>query len=88
MIATHNHGDHIGSFSAVMTNAANALNGTQTGGEVLGPNPEFSPDMTSAIASAAKLGALDFDDAFFGHGEPIEGGAAAAVAALAATLVA
>lgn len=66
--------------------AGDALNGQPDGSGVLGPNPDFTPDMVTAIESAAKLGMLDFDDAYFGHGEPFLGGASAAVADLAASL--
>lgn len=66
--------------------AGDALNGEPDGGGVLGPNPEFTPDMETAIESAAKLARLDFDDAYFGHGEPLIGGASAAVSELVASL--
>jgi glyoxylase-like metal-dependent hydrolase (beta-lactamase superfamily II) len=74
--------DPIGRFLV----AGDALNGLPDGSGVAGPNPEFSSDMTTAIASAIKLGGFEYDDAYFGHGEPFLGGAAAAVAAMAATL--
>ncbi|HSM02815.1 MAG TPA: MBL fold metallo-hydrolase [Acidimicrobiia bacterium] len=66
--------------------AGDALNGQPDGGGVLGPNPGFTADMGVAIQSARKLAMLDYDDAYFGHGEPLLGGASAAVAALAETL--
>ncbi len=50
-----------------------ALNG-EAGG-VVGPNPQFSADMTAAHGSVVKIADLDFDTILFGHGEPIEGGA-------------
>ena len=67
--------------------AGDALNGEPDGGGVLGPNPAFTADMSTAIESARKLGMLDFDDAYFGHGEPLLGDASAAVATLAASLL-
>jgi len=65
--------------------AGDALNG---GGEsgVVGPNPRFSADLALANASVAKLAGLEFEIVVFGHGDPLEGGAAAHVADLAATL--
>jgi glyoxylase-like metal-dependent hydrolase (beta-lactamase superfamily II) len=65
--------------------AGDALNGDGSGG-VAGPNPRFSSDLALANASVAKLGALRFETVVFGHGEPVEGGASALVAALAAEL--
>ena len=40
--------------------------------------------MDDALASVASLGALDYETLLVGHGDPIETGAAAQVAALAA----
>jgi glyoxylase-like metal-dependent hydrolase (beta-lactamase superfamily II) len=51
-----------------------------------GPNPQYTADMDQAHQSIKKLAALTFDKAFFGHGEPIEQGASAAVADIAGTL--
>jgi glyoxylase-like metal-dependent hydrolase (beta-lactamase superfamily II) len=65
--------------------AGDALNGGPDGG-VLGPNPSFTSDMPTAIASAVKLGMLEYEDAYFGHGDPVFGGASTAVATLAASL--
>ncbi len=62
--------------------AGDALN--TDGGNVTGPNAAFTADMTTAMASVAKLGALRFETLLVGHGEPITSGAAAKVAALAA----
>ncbi len=62
--------------------AGDALNGNQDGSEVLGPNPDFTADLTVANQSVAKLAGLDFDIAAFGHGNPVEGGADALVAEL------
>ena len=64
--------------------AGDALNGGAGG--VVGPNPNFTPDMDTANESVKKLGALSFDTVVFGHGEPVRGGASDLVAALAATL--
>jgi hypothetical protein len=51
---------------------------------VTGPNPQFSDDMDTALASVAKLGALSFETVLVGHGDPVMAGASAQVAALAA----
>lgn len=64
--------------------AGDALNGE--GGNVAGPNPRFSDDMETAIASVAKLGAFVYDTVVFGHGEPVAGGASTKVAELATQL--
>ena len=56
------------------------------GGGVGGPNPQFTPDLATAHDSVRKLALLDFESIVFGHGEPVEVGASARVAALAATL--
>lgn len=64
--------------------AGDALNGD--GGGVLGPNPEFSSDMTAADESVRKLAELDFETVVFGHGDPVTGDAAAQVRELAAGL--
>ena len=48
------------------------------------PEGQFTEDPEEAKASVAKLGGLAFETLLVGHGDPIEGGAAAAVAALAA----
>ncbi len=62
--------------------AGDALN-TQ-GGTLAGSPPRFTADMDQARASVAKLAGLQFDTLLVGHGEPIEGGASARVAELAA----
>lgn len=49
--------------------AGDALNGTEDGG-VAGPNPDFTPDMDTAWASAALLAELQPDTILFGHGPP------------------
>jgi len=48
--------------------------------------PQNTADMAMANATVRQLGALSFERAMFGHGDPIEGGAAAAFAALGASL--
>jgi glyoxylase-like metal-dependent hydrolase (beta-lactamase superfamily II) len=63
--------------------AGDALNND---GQLSGPNPQYSADMATAIQSVGKIGGLSFERAFFGHGTPLETGASAAIAALAATL--
>ena len=72
------------STDAALLIAGDALNG-QDGG-VIGANPQFSPDMATANLSVKKLAGYRFDTVVFGHGEPVEGGAAALVADLAASL--
>jgi glyoxylase-like metal-dependent hydrolase (beta-lactamase superfamily II) len=57
------------------------------GGLVALPPAEFTADMTEAMASIAKLATFPFETLLVGHGEPIEGGASEAVAALAAAPV-
>ncbi len=48
------------------------------------PPTRFTQDMDQAMRSIAKLGGLPFETLLVGHGDPIETGAAALVAALAA----
>ena len=48
------------------------------------PSPQFTDDMDEAPASVAKLGRLTFETLLVGHGDPIESGASAMVAELAA----
>lgn len=64
--------------------AGDAMNGADGG--VAGANPRFTPDMDRAGESIEKLAQLQFDTVFFGHGEPLIGGASAAVADLASRL--
>ena len=54
------------------------------GGRPALPSAGFTADMDEALASVAKLGALTFETLLVGHGEPLEGGASAAVAELVA----
>ena len=53
------------------------------GGSPNFPGAQFTEDMDEARRSVAKLGELTFETLLVGHGEPIEGGASAAVAELA-----
>ena len=53
------------------------------GGSPAPPGAEFTDDMDVAMQSVAKIGGLAFDTLLVGHGDPIESGASAAVAALA-----
>jgi glyoxylase-like metal-dependent hydrolase (beta-lactamase superfamily II) len=72
--------DPVGLFLVVgdaMTNINNKLSGS---------NPQYTSNMAQANESIKKLAALKFEKAVFGHGEPIEQGASAAVAKLASTL--
>jgi glyoxylase-like metal-dependent hydrolase (beta-lactamase superfamily II) len=64
--------------------AGDAMN--ERDGLVLGPNPNFSSNMTNANASVQRLAERQFETVVFGHGEPIETGASDAVIALAQTL--
>ncbi|TDI52504.1 MAG: MBL fold metallo-hydrolase [Acidobacteria bacterium] len=87
IIATPGHtAGHISVLDAVggLLVAGDAINGEDGG--VIGPRPEFTSDMGAAIESAIKLGSLTFDTVVFGHGDPVEGGADARVAAMAAGL--
>ncbi len=52
-----------------------------TGGQVTGPNPQFTADMDTAIESVTKLGTFKFETLLVGHGDPIVGGASDLVAA-------
>ncbi|MFN8518775.1 MAG: MBL fold metallo-hydrolase [Chloroflexota bacterium] len=49
------------------------------------PSPQFTEDMDQALASVAKLAALDFGTLLVGHGDPIEGDASGLVRQLAGT---
>jgi glyoxylase-like metal-dependent hydrolase (beta-lactamase superfamily II) len=51
-----------------------------------GPNPQYTADMAQAHQSVKKLAKLNFQRAFFSHGEPIDKGAAQAIAKLAGKL--
>lgn len=63
--------------------AGDAINGDNEGG-LTGANPDFTPDMTTADASVAKLAALMPQVAAFGHGgPPVTEGVAEKLAALA-----
>jgi glyoxylase-like metal-dependent hydrolase (beta-lactamase superfamily II) len=64
--------------------AGDALNGANGG--VIGPNPQYTPDMNTANESVKKLAAFSYGQAFFGHGEPVLSTASQQVQALAATL--
>jgi len=72
------------SSDASLLIAGDALNGDNGG--VIGANPQFSPDMAAANLSVKKLAGYSFDTVVFGHGEPVDGNAAARVAELAASL--
>lgn len=84
---------HISVFdpAASILVAGDALNGEGSGVETIvdgvgGPNPRFTADMDSAVASVQKLAAVSPDTIYFGHGEPKVGGAADALTALLARL--
>ena len=93
IIATPGHTDgHISVWdeSTRVLVAGDALNGSGSGvlitDGVGGPNPQFTPDMSSAIESARTLARLEPDTIFFGHGDPKRGDAAAALNDLVAGL--
>ncbi len=52
------------------------------GGQPTLPGAQFTDDMDQARQSVIKLGGLQFETLLVGHGDPLEGGASAAVAAL------
>lgn len=56
------------------------------GGGVAGPPAEFTADPVTANASIVKLGELEYDVIYFGHGEPVMSGGSAQVAEFAAGL--
>lgn len=87
VIATPGHTPgHISVFdpAAGFLVAGDALN--ESGGMVLGPNPDFTQDLDVAHASVQRLAERTYETVVFGHGEPIETGASDAVIALAQTL--
>lgn len=49
--------------------AGDAINGANGG--VIGPNERFTPDMTTANQSVAKLAGFSYETVLFGHGEPV-----------------
>jgi glyoxylase-like metal-dependent hydrolase (beta-lactamase superfamily II) len=65
-------------------NGGDALGGEP--GTVAGINPRFTEDIAAADDSIRKLAGLDFEAIYFGHGEPVEAGAGAAVRSFAASL--
>jgi glyoxylase-like metal-dependent hydrolase (beta-lactamase superfamily II) len=64
--------------------AGDALN--EDSGMMLGPNPQYTPDMDLANASVKRLAERTYETVVFGHGDPFEGAASDAVVALAQTL--
>ena len=54
------------------------------GGKPTLPGAQFTEDMEAASRRSRSSVALTFETLLVGHGDPIEGGASAAVAALAA----
>ena len=53
-------------------------------GRPIGPSPQYSADMVAAGRSVVRLAGLRFETLLVGHGDPVEHGASAAVAELAA----
>ncbi len=87
IIATPGHtSGHISVYDPISLAfiAGDALNNND--GKLTGPNPQYSSDMALANKTVQKIAGLKFEKAFFGHGAPIDKGAAAAVARLAETL--
>ena len=75
IVATPGHTDgHIAIYDPLgrVLVAGDAINNVDG---LSGPNPQFSSDMVTAIESAKALANLALDTIYFGHGEPIEGGA-------------
>ncbi len=64
--------------------AGDSMNGTDGG--VSGANPQYTPDMPEAGQSILRMADFTFDTVYFGHGEPVIGGADAAVRDLASRL--
>lgn len=64
--------------------AGDALNGGN--GSVEGPNPQFSENHEQALATVAKIAGYTFDMLYFGHGDPVGGGASGLVGELAESL--
>lgn len=84
MVATPGHtAGHMSVFDpgSGLLVAGDALNNTAG---LTGPNPQFSEDMTAGAASVRVLAALPVKTVLFGHGGPLESGAAAALTSLAA----
>ncbi len=81
---------HTPGHIAVLDRAASVLvaGDAMTGGNggVGGPNERFTPDTATAIASVGILAGYEYETIYFGHGEPVLTGGAAAVAALATEL--
>lgn len=77
---------HIALFDELTSTlvAGDSMNGRDGG--VAGANPRFTPDMATAGESIKKMSQLQFDTVYFGHGEPVIGGASTAVMDLAAQL--
>ncbi|MBM4263235.1 MAG: MBL fold metallo-hydrolase [Deltaproteobacteria bacterium] len=87
MIATPGHTpghicvyDPVGSL-LVLGDAMNNMDN-----KLAGPNPQYTADMAQAHQSVKKLAKLKFERAVFGDGEPIDKGAAQAIAKLAGAL--
>lgn len=55
-------------------------------GGVAGPAAQFTADMDTANESVVKLGGLEYEVIYFGHGEPVTSGGSAQVAELAESL--
>ncbi len=68
----------IGLFSGDAINGAN--------GGVIGPNPRYTSDMDTALASVKKLATFSYEPVFFGRGEAVLVGGSAAVGTLADSL--
>lgn len=66
--------------------AGDALNGTDDGTALTGPNERFTGDMVAAITSVGRLAELDPESVAMGHGQPVTSGAGPLLTSLAAEL--
>ena len=84
VVATPGH--TLGHISVIDDHASTLIAGdaiNTVGGTLSLTPPRNTADMTLAVESARKLGAMGFERALFMHGEPIDSGAAAAIGTLA-----
>jgi glyoxylase-like metal-dependent hydrolase (beta-lactamase superfamily II) len=87
VIATPGHTPgHVSVFDAAgsLLILGDAMNNIDN--KLSGPNPQYTADMAQAHKSVNKVAKLNFQQAFFGHGEPIDKAASQAIAKLASTL--
>jgi glyoxylase-like metal-dependent hydrolase (beta-lactamase superfamily II) len=85
VVATPGH--TLGHISLLDPTESTILTGdavTNIGGDLAFPPAPFGEDAIATVESIRKLGSLGFERALFAHGIPLAGGAAAAMARLAA----